>query len=137
MERTAAARASAPGMGILSPGGDTADALKAADADENRSGGENGGQQKGGDALHLFMAEIMVGICLLFGEPDADHDDKRAENIRKRVHGIRNHGGTAGEDPGQKLDKGQDGIDDDSDNRDSIDFFTAFFRIHGHVLHFL
>ena len=54
------------------------------------------GNQQSADIFDPPMAEGMVGVRLMAGDPKADERNKRGPRVRQIVEGIRRHGNSAG-----------------------------------------
>ena len=93
-------------------------------ADGSADEHENIAEQDRGDALELFVPVGMAGVGRLVGKDCADHHDQRAEDVRRRVHGVGHYGRRVRHDAGDELEHRQRGVADDADGG----------YLHGHAL---
>ena len=68
----------------------------------------------------------MMGVRLLRGHPHPDNHNKRTEYIRSRMNRVGYHCSGSAKDPGQKLSRGQNQVDNNADFRHPHgNFFTT------------
>ena len=87
-------------------------------ADEQPGLQQDQGQGHRGHALKPLMSIAVLGIGLLAGNLNPDHNDQGGKHVRSRVNRVGDHGPRVGEHPRQKFSRGEDEIHRHTDQGD-------------------